>query len=54
MRNYDLSPLWRSTIGFDRLLELLDESVRNADTLIMPHRTLRAPESGAFRRGWSA
>lgn len=28
MRNYDLSPLWRSTIGFDRLFDLLDESVR--------------------------
>jgi molecular chaperone IbpA len=28
MRNYDLSPLWRSTVGFDRLFNLLDESVR--------------------------
>src|SRR5438132_13730861 len=28
MRNYDLSPSGRSTIGFDRLFDLLDESVR--------------------------
>jgi molecular chaperone IbpA len=28
MRTYDLTPLWRSTIGFDRLFDLLDDSVR--------------------------
>lgn len=28
MRTYDLTPLWRSSVGFDRLLNLLDESVR--------------------------
>jgi molecular chaperone IbpA len=28
MRTYDLAPLWRSTIGFDRLLNLIDDSVR--------------------------
>jgi molecular chaperone IbpA len=27
MLNYDLSPFYRSTIGFDRLLSLLDKSV---------------------------
>ncbi len=34
MRNYDLSPLYRSTIGFDRLFSLLDQaaSVDNAPT----------------------
>jgi molecular chaperone IbpA len=30
MRNYDLSPLWRSSIGFDRLFDLADESLRLA------------------------
>src|SRR5437588_10659698 len=30
MRNYDLSPLWRSSIGFDRLFDLVDESLRLA------------------------
>lgn len=28
MRTYDFAPLWRSTIGFDRLLDLLDETQR--------------------------
>lgn len=34
MRNFDLSPLYRSTIGFDRLFSLLDQaaSVDNAPT----------------------
>jgi molecular chaperone IbpA len=27
MRNFDLSPLFRSTIGFDRMLDLLDQAV---------------------------
>jgi molecular chaperone IbpA len=26
MRTYDLTPLWRSTVGFDRLLDLIDDS----------------------------
>ncbi|HLG87872.1 MAG TPA: Hsp20 family protein [Alphaproteobacteria bacterium] len=28
MRTFDLTPLWRSTVGFDRLLDLIDESTR--------------------------
>jgi molecular chaperone IbpA len=28
MRTYDLSPLWRSTIGFDHLFDLLDDTAR--------------------------
>src|SRR5947209_5253191 len=28
MRNYDLSPLWRSSVGFDRLFDLIDDSLR--------------------------
>jgi molecular chaperone IbpA len=28
MRNLDLAPLWRSTVGFDRLFHLIDESAR--------------------------
>lgn len=28
MRTYDLTPLWRSTIGFDRLLDLIENSTR--------------------------
>src|SRR5829696_9036374 len=28
MRTYDLTPLWRSTVGFDRLFDLIDGSSR--------------------------
>jgi molecular chaperone IbpA len=28
MRTYDFAPLWRSTIGFDRLFDLIDETQR--------------------------
>jgi molecular chaperone IbpA len=28
MRTFDYTPLWRSTVGFDRLFNMLDESVR--------------------------
>jgi molecular chaperone IbpA len=28
MRNLDLSPFWRSTVGFDPMFSLLDESLR--------------------------
>ena len=30
MRHYDLSPLYRSTVGFDRLFSMLDQA-SNAD-----------------------
>ena len=29
MRTYDFSPLYRSTVGFDRLFDLLDQSARS-------------------------
>src|SRR4051812_40841003 len=29
MRTYDVAPLFRSTVGFDRLLDMLDNTVRN-------------------------
>jgi molecular chaperone IbpA len=28
MRNFDPTPLWRSTVGFDRLFDLIDQSLR--------------------------
>jgi hypothetical protein len=31
MRNYDFSPLWRSTVGFDRVFELVN-SVEFSET----------------------
>ena len=29
MTNYDLSPLYRSTVGFDRLFDMLDQTARS-------------------------
>ena len=28
MRTYDFSPLYRSTVGFDRLFDMLDQTAR--------------------------
>jgi molecular chaperone IbpA len=37
MRTYDISPLWRrSTIGFDRFLDLVDAARRSADDANYP------------------
>jgi hypothetical protein len=33
---YDWTPLWRSTIGFDRLFDVLDEVQRTADEAYPP------------------
>jgi len=30
MRDFDLTPIWRSTVGFDRLADLIDDSLRLA------------------------
>ena len=30
MRDFDLTPIWRSTVGFDRLVDLIDNSLRLA------------------------
>jgi molecular chaperone IbpA len=30
MRDFDLTPIWGSTVGFDRLVNLIDESLRLA------------------------
>ena len=32
MRTFDLSPLFRSTVGFDRMSRLIDEATRNEDS----------------------
>jgi molecular chaperone IbpA len=50
MRNYDLSPLYRSTIGFDRLFSLLDQhsGVENAAPAYPPYNIERTGEN-AYR-----
>jgi molecular chaperone IbpA len=31
MRTYDMSPLWRSTVGFDRLLNRVNDAISDSD-----------------------
>ena len=41
MRTYDFSPLYRSTIGFDRLFDMLDQTARgesDAELAALQHR----------------
>jgi molecular chaperone IbpA len=46
MRSLDLSSLWRSTVGFDRLFDLIDESARwtGEDNHYPPYNIERAGE----------
>lgn len=44
MRTYDFSPLWRSTIGFDRIFDLLDETQRTLDDHHPPYNIERLGE----------
>ena len=41
MRTFDLAPLWRSTVGFDRLFDLLDQSSRWEETGYPPYNIER-------------
>jgi molecular chaperone IbpA len=42
---YDWTPLWRSTIGFDRLFEVLDEVQRTAEESYPPYNIERLDEN---------
>jgi molecular chaperone IbpA len=44
MGTYDFSPLWRSTIGFDRLFDLLDETQRASEDNYPPYNIERLGE----------
>ena len=44
IRTYDFAPLWRSTIGFDRLFDLLDETQRAAEGNYPPYNIERLGE----------
>jgi molecular chaperone IbpA len=49
MRTFDFSPLWRSTIGFDHLADLLDSNLRqSADDNYPPFNVERCGED-AYR-----
>ena len=41
MRTYDFAPLWRSSIGFDRLFHLLDETQRAVEDNYPPYNIER-------------
>jgi molecular chaperone IbpA len=41
MRTYDFTPLWRSTIGFDRLFDMLDETQRGVEDNYPPYNIER-------------
>ncbi len=45
MRTFDFSPLWRSTVGFDHLADLLDATLRqSADDNYPPYNIERSGE----------
>ena len=45
MRTFDPTQLWRSTVGFDRLFDLLDESVRwTGEDNYPPYNIMRTAE----------
>ena len=50
MRNFDLSPLYRSTIGFDRLFSLLDQvSASEASAQSYPPYNIERTGENAYR-----
>ena len=44
MRTYDFSPLWRSTIGFDRLFDLAEVAQRAGEDNYPPYNIERLAE----------
>lgn len=49
MRHYDLAPLYRSTIGFDRLLSLLDQPSSVEPTPAYPPYNIERTGDNAYR-----
>jgi molecular chaperone IbpA len=45
MRTYDLSPLWRSTVGFDRLFDLVESAQRAGEETYPPYNIERLGEN---------
>ena len=48
MRTFDLSPLYRSTVGFDRLFSMLDQAAGSEPTSYPPYNIERTGEN-AYR-----
>jgi molecular chaperone IbpA len=49
MRNYDLTPLWRSTVGFDRLLDFIENPMRWAGEENYPPYDIERPGEDQYR-----
>ena len=45
MRTYDLTPFYRSTVGFDRLFSLLDQTASEASPGYPPYNIERTGEN---------
>ena len=44
MRTYDFSPLWRSTVGFERLFDLINNEAPNIQDTYPPYDIVRTGE----------
>ena len=44
MRTYDFSPLWRSTVGFDRMFDLINNEIPNVQDTYPPYDIARTGE----------
>ena len=49
MRNFDLSPLYRSTVGFDRLATMLDQVMSDASAPGYPPYNIEKTGEAAYR-----
>jgi molecular chaperone IbpA len=49
MRNFDFTPLWRSTVGFDRLFDLIDESLTSTDEDNYPPYNIERTGEDSYR-----
>jgi len=49
MRHFDLSPLYRSTVGFDRLFSLLDQAGSNDSAPSYPPYNIERTAENAYR-----
>ncbi len=49
MRHFDLSPLYRSTVGFDRMLSLLDQATGTEPAVTYPPYNIERTGETAYR-----
>ena len=49
MRHLDLAPLWRSTVGFDHLFDMLDQSMRPTSEDSYPPYNIERADDDRYR-----